>query len=808
MKFKFNVAVEVMRADPPHEIEAKIEGTPLGIVGRLTASSVTRLAEDGDGTKISYEIEAALTGKLGSLGQPVLRSKAKEMGTTIRRTHARGLRAGADARGSDMTPFELAEPASLRDADRAARSRRFHGASDRRRHRPDADDEGRRVPADAAGEPAQAGVAIFAHSGGRRWRAHDRRHDAAGGGRAIAPRLHAHAPVITRDLRTLSNVRVRNVATIGGHLAHGDPHMDLPPVLIALGAEVAIAGPAGERTVAVEDLFAGYFETVLAKNELIAELRHSGTGQIAAPPTQGAPRGAADDWPALGVAVVAGGRGRRRQSRARSSSAPRPRRRRVSRSAEEVLAGATIDDATARAAPAMRRPRKPSVITDSPRLGRLQDVSCFASMWAAPCGKPSTNARFTTKPATATERGADGNQHRADGGTARVGDQVGRSLPAARRRARRSPAAPNTSTTCGCPACCYGKIFRSTVAHGRIKSHRHQRGTSRCAGVYRVVTIDDVRKVIPEPVSTARPSTTSRSWRSTRCTTSASRSRWCWPPIPHVAEEAAQLIVAEYEELPAVFDEVEAMTSTASLVHDELKPAGTFADLKHLQGHARTPISRSISSCAAATSTRPSPRPTHVFEHTFRTQKVLHLAARAVRLDRETGKRRASPSTPPRRGRRSCASRSRACSAGRRTACASRCRISAAASAPSSTSSSRRWWRRSRMIVRRPVKIALTMEEQFYTITKHASTFRIKSGVDKDGRIIGAQVRGVVERRRLCRHRPARDAEVGLHRLRPLRHRQRLDRFLRALHQPAAGRRAARLRHSRSWCGPTRATPT
>ena len=79
LKFKFNVAVEVVRADPPSEIEAKIEGTPLGIVGRLTASSLTRLVDDGGGTKVSYEIEAALTGKLGSLGQPVLRSKAKEM---------------------------------------------------------------------------------------------------------------------------------------------------------------------------------------------------------------------------------------------------------------------------------------------------------------------------------------------------------------------------------------------------------------------------------------------------------------------------------------------------------------------------------------------------------------------------------------------------------------------------------------------------------------------------------------------------------------------------------------------------------
>jgi carbon monoxide dehydrogenase subunit G len=79
LKFKFNVVVEVVRIEPPREIEAKIEGTPLGIVGRLTASSLTRLAEENGGTRVSYEIDAALTGKLGSLGQPVLRAKAKEM---------------------------------------------------------------------------------------------------------------------------------------------------------------------------------------------------------------------------------------------------------------------------------------------------------------------------------------------------------------------------------------------------------------------------------------------------------------------------------------------------------------------------------------------------------------------------------------------------------------------------------------------------------------------------------------------------------------------------------------------------------
>jgi carbon monoxide dehydrogenase subunit G len=79
MKFKFDVHVEVARVSEPEEIEARVEGKPHGIVGRLTATSVTRLVEAGNETKVFYSVESALTGKLGSLGQPVLRAKAKEM---------------------------------------------------------------------------------------------------------------------------------------------------------------------------------------------------------------------------------------------------------------------------------------------------------------------------------------------------------------------------------------------------------------------------------------------------------------------------------------------------------------------------------------------------------------------------------------------------------------------------------------------------------------------------------------------------------------------------------------------------------
>jgi len=79
LKFSFKVSVEVTKISPPDRIEARIEGTPIGVVGRFTAISTTDLSEAGDETLVKYSIDANITGKLGSMGQPVLKSKAKEM---------------------------------------------------------------------------------------------------------------------------------------------------------------------------------------------------------------------------------------------------------------------------------------------------------------------------------------------------------------------------------------------------------------------------------------------------------------------------------------------------------------------------------------------------------------------------------------------------------------------------------------------------------------------------------------------------------------------------------------------------------
>ena len=158
-----------------------------------------------------------------------------------------------------------------------------------------------------------------------------------------SPEVAKRAGVIVRTMRRLSNVRVRNVATIGGNLAHGDPHMDLPQVLMALDAAIVVTGRGGERMLAVENLFAGYYETMLAPGELITELRIPAQGKRRAAYIK-VTTGAADDWPALGVAVSLEADGNAVRDVRVVVSAATEKAIRL-KSAEAVLSGATIDDA-------------------------------------------------------------------------------------------------------------------------------------------------------------------------------------------------------------------------------------------------------------------------------------------------------------------------------------------------------------------------------------------------------------------------------------------------------------------------------
>lgn len=110
-------------------------------------------------------------------------------------------------------------------------------------------------------------------------------------------------PVLADALRLVGNVRVRNMATVGGHLAHADPHLDLPPVLIALGANVSTRAGNGGRRILVDELITGYHETSLRPGEIIVSIN------VPAPPPS--LTGvylkycslSPNDWPTVGVAA-------------------------------------------------------------------------------------------------------------------------------------------------------------------------------------------------------------------------------------------------------------------------------------------------------------------------------------------------------------------------------------------------------------------------------------------------------------------------------------------------------------------------
>ena len=313
--------------------------------------------------------------------------------------------------------------------------------------------------------------------------------------------------------------------------------------------------------------------------------------------------------------------------------------------------------------------------------------------------------------------------------TTTTGGQVGRSLPRLEAREKVTGRAEYTHTM-RLPGMLHGKVFRSTVAHGRIKSIDVS-AARKVPGVYRVVTSDDVRKVIPEPYYGPA--------FHDQPILAIGKVHYVGEPVavvlaadPHVAEEAAQLIVAEYEELPAIYDEVEA-AENKTLVHEELKPAGTFADLKHLKGRKGTNIALDFR-LRSGDVDKAFAQAAHVFEHTFRTQKVLHLALEpyaSIGDWKETGITIYSAAQGPSFVRTEIARllgwpenrvRIKVPYLGGGFGGKLYIKLEALVTALS-------------MIARRPVKVALTMEEQFYTITKHPSTFRIKSGVDQSGRI-------------------------------------------------------------------------
>lgn len=85
--------------------------------------------------------------------------------------------------------------------------------------------------------------------------------------------IQSKYPIILDTAHVIADPQVRNLATVGGNLAHGDPANDHPATMLALGAQVVATGPRGERTIPIEEFFVSLFTTALQPTEILTEIR-------------------------------------------------------------------------------------------------------------------------------------------------------------------------------------------------------------------------------------------------------------------------------------------------------------------------------------------------------------------------------------------------------------------------------------------------------------------------------------------------------------------------------------------------------
>ena len=85
--------------------------------------------------------------------------------------------------------------------------------------------------------------------------------------------IHRRYPLLADAAAVIADPLVRNLATVGGNLAHGDPANDHPAAMLALRAQVVATGPNGPRTIPIDDFFTGLFATALEPDEILTEIR-------------------------------------------------------------------------------------------------------------------------------------------------------------------------------------------------------------------------------------------------------------------------------------------------------------------------------------------------------------------------------------------------------------------------------------------------------------------------------------------------------------------------------------------------------
>jgi len=88
-----------------------------------------------------------------------------------------------------------------------------------------------------------------------------------------SPLVQSKYPILLDTAHVIADPQVRNLATVGGNLAHGDPANDHPATMLALGAQIVATGSGGERIIPIEEFFLSLFSTALQPGEILTEIR-------------------------------------------------------------------------------------------------------------------------------------------------------------------------------------------------------------------------------------------------------------------------------------------------------------------------------------------------------------------------------------------------------------------------------------------------------------------------------------------------------------------------------------------------------
>jgi carbon-monoxide dehydrogenase medium subunit len=119
-----------------------------------------------------------------------------------------------------------------------------------------------------------------------------------------SPLVRQHYPVLAEACHVVANIRIRNMATLGGNVAHGDYQSDPPTVLVALDAAVELLSRAGRRQIKLTDFLKGSYETALEPGELISALIVPPAGRLRGTYTKFT-TGSSEERPCVGIAVLA-----------------------------------------------------------------------------------------------------------------------------------------------------------------------------------------------------------------------------------------------------------------------------------------------------------------------------------------------------------------------------------------------------------------------------------------------------------------------------------------------------------------------